>query len=96
MEATMAGFQQPDQETLLQPYVEPYFDALGRMWSDRVPEVALSFAEAMYPASIATQELVDLTNARLDGQPAPIRRLLVEGRDQVERVLRTRACDREA
>ncbi len=96
MEATMAGFQQPDQETLLQPYVEPYFDALGQMWSDRVPEVALSFAEAMYPASIATQELVDLTNARLDGQPAPIRRLLVEGRDQVERVLRTRACDREA
>jgi aminopeptidase N len=95
MEATMAGFQQPDQEALLQPYVEPYFEALGRMWSDRVPEVALSFAEAMYPAAVATPELVEATNARLDGLPGPIRRLLLEGRDQVERVLRTRACDRE-
>jgi aminopeptidase N len=96
MEAMMAGFQQPDQEALLEAYVEPYFDALARMWSDRVPEVALSFAEAMYPAALATAALVDLTNSRLDGQPAPIRRLLVEGRDQVERVLRTRACDRDA
>jgi aminopeptidase N len=95
MEATMAGFQQPDQEALLQPYVEPYFEALGRMWSDRVPEVALSFAEAMYPAAVATPELVEATNARLDGLPGPIRRLLLEGRDQVERVQRTRACDRE-
>jgi aminopeptidase N len=96
MEAMMAGFQQPDQESLLDAYVEPYFDAVGRLWSERVPEVALSFAEAMYPAAVATPEVVALTSERLDAQPPPLRRLLLEGRDQVERVLRTRACDRDA
>ena len=95
MEAMMGGFHHPEQEALLEPYVAPFFDALGRMWAERVPEVALSFAEAMYPAVVATPEVVAMTNARLDDQPSPIRRLLLEGRDQVERVLRTRACDRE-
>ena len=95
MEATMVGFQQADQEELLAEYVGPFFDAIGRMWSERVPEVALSFVESMYPATVATPAVVELTNRQLDGQPFPIRRLLLEGRDQVERVLRTRACDAE-
>ena len=41
LRAHVRGFQQPDQEDLLAPYVEPYFDALGPMWRERGQEVAL-------------------------------------------------------
>jgi len=98
MEAAMGGFAQPDQEELLVPYVEPFFDALDRMWSTRVTEVAISFAEALYPSTVASDEVIDATDRYLaDHQPAaPMRRLLLEGRDNVQRILRARARDRSA
>ena len=58
LRAHVRGFQQPDQEDLLAPYVEPYFDALGPMWRERGQEVALTFAGTMYPAAVATPEVV--------------------------------------
>ncbi len=95
LRAHVRGFQQPDQEDLLAAYVEPYFDALGPIWRERGQEVALTFAASMYPAAVATPVLVARTDAELDSgvDVAPIRRLLLEGKDQVERVLRTRAVD---
>ena len=95
MEATMRGFQQPDQEELLTRYVDPYFDALEPMWRDRLPEVALAFAEDMYPAAVATHEVVEATDHYLaTHDPAPpVRRLLLEGQDGVQRLLRARARD---
>ncbi|TML91640.1 MAG: aminopeptidase N [Actinobacteria bacterium] len=95
LRAHVRGFQQPDQEDLLTPYVDPYFDALGPMWRERGQEVALTFAGTMYPAAVATPEVVARTDAELTSgiDVPPIRRLLLEGKDQVERVLRTRAAD---
>ncbi|TML61498.1 MAG: aminopeptidase N, partial [Actinobacteria bacterium] len=95
MEATMAGFQQPDQEALLAPYAARFFDALAAMWQQRVPEVALSFAEAMYPVCVPSDDVVAMTDRHLGSADVapPIHRLLLEGKDQVERVLRTRARD---
>jgi aminopeptidase N len=97
LRAYVRGFQQPDQEDLLAPYVEPYFQALGPMWRERGQEVALTFASSMYPAAVATPEVVARTDAELASgiDVAPIRRLLLEGKDQVERVLRTRAADQD-
>jgi aminopeptidase N len=97
LRAHVRGFQQPDQEDLLAPYVEPYFDALGPVWRERGQEVAITFAGSMYPAVVATPELVARTDAELasGNHVAPIRRLLLEGKDQAERVLRTRAADQE-
>jgi aminopeptidase N len=94
--AHVRGFQQPDQEELLAPYVERYFAALAPMWRDRGQEVTLSFAESMYPSPVASPELIARTDAELASgvEVAPIRRLLIEGKDHAERVLRTRAADR--
>jgi aminopeptidase N len=95
LRAHVRGFQQPDQENLLAPYVDPYFDALGPMWRDRGQEVAITFAGTMYPAAMATPEFIARTDTELASgiDVAPIRRLLLEGKDQVQRVLRTRAVD---
>jgi aminopeptidase N len=95
LRAHVRGFQQPDQEDLLAPYVEPYFNALQPMWRDRGQEVALTFAGTMYPAVVATSEVVARTEAELASgiDIPPVRRLLLEGKDQLERVLRTRAAD---
>ena len=49
LRAHVRGFQQPDQQDLLAPYVEPYFGALGPTWRERGQEVALTFAGSMYP-----------------------------------------------
>jgi aminopeptidase N len=94
MEALMEGFQVPGQESLLEPYVEPYFGALNTIWQRGVLEVTLSFAEAMYPRLVATDAVVAATDAYLGGDvPGPIRRILLEGRDEVLRVQRARAYD---
>jgi aminopeptidase N len=95
MRAVMGGFRQPDQELVLQPWVEPYFAALEPVWDRRGPDVGMSFTEMLYPQGDGA---VQMTDAYLAGHdPAsPIRRLLLEGRDQALRVARARACDAAA
>jgi aminopeptidase N len=93
--ALIQGFQQPAQEALLEPYAAAYFDALGAYWDERDLEVALAFTRGMYPHGIVHQRTVELTDSFLDGREVPgaVRRLLVEGRDQVQRAMRARARD---
>jgi aminopeptidase N len=97
----MGGFRQPDQEPLLQAWTEPYFDALLPIWERRGPDVGMSFTDMLYPVGDGAVPLTDAYLAResemeagsLRGIPAPIRRLLLEGRDQALRAARARACD---
>jgi aminopeptidase N len=91
----MGGFQQFGQEDLLSTYVERYFDSLAPAWESRDLPDALAFVERMYPRLIVIQDTVDRTDRYLAGGevPAPIRRLLLEGKDGVQRALRTRAVD---
>ena len=93
MRAVMGGFRQPDQEPLLQAYTEPYFAALLPIWERRGPDVGMSFTEALYPVGDGAVTTTDEWMTRTDPAPAPIRRLLLEGRDQALRVARARACD---
>ncbi len=95
MRAVMGGFRQPDQELLLQPWVQPYFDALGPIWERRGSDVGMSFTEMLYPVSDGAAQLTEAYLAASDA-PAPVRRLLLEGRDQALRVARARACDSAA
>jgi aminopeptidase N len=95
MRAIMGGFRQPDQELLLDPYTKPYFESLGPMWERRGPDVAMSFTESLYPVGDGAVELTD-THLVSANPPPPIRRLLLEGRDQALRVARARACDSAA
>ena len=93
MRAMMVGFRQPDQETLLQAWTEPYFEALLPVWERRGPDVGMSFTEMLYPAGDGAVTMTDDYQTRVSPIPAPIRRLLLEGRDQALRVARARACD---
>jgi aminopeptidase N len=96
--AIMRGFQQADQRNLLVPYVRPYFDALDPVWKARDIEVALAFARGMYPSIVIGQDVIRMTDEYLRDQsrPGPLRRILLEGQDQMQRAIRARAADARA
>jgi aminopeptidase N len=56
------GFALLDQEDVLAPYVEAYFDVLARVWEERSLDWAISFSEAMFPQFGPSQDLL----ARVD------------------------------
>jgi len=93
MRAVMGGFRQPDQESLLQAWTAPYFEALLPVWERRGPDVGMSFTEMLYPVGDGAVTMTDAWLSANGGAPAPIRRLLLEGRDQAQRIARARACD---
>jgi len=91
----MGGFHQFGQEELLARFVDRYFQALPAVWGSRDLPDALAFVERMYPRLVITQDTIDRTDGYLGGEdvPAPVRRLLLEGKDSLARALRTRAAD---
>ena len=95
MRAIIGGFQQPEQAELLRPYAGRYFDQLGPVFGTRSMEVALAFTSGMYPQMLVEEDVVAMTDAYIASAlpPAPVRRLLLEGRDSLQRALRARACD---
>ena len=93
MRAVMGGFRQADQEPILQAWTAAYFDALLPIWERRGPDVGMSFTEMLYPVGDGAVTMTDSYLARAAPIPAPIHRLLLEGRDQALRAARARACD---
>jgi aminopeptidase N len=96
--AAMRGFQQPAQDDLLAPYADRYFEALSRVWEERELEYILEFGEQLYPKWVVSEATIEATDRYLarDDVPGPIRRLLLEGRDRIERAIRARAVDAAA
>ena len=96
--AVVAGFAHPEQLHLLQDWVEPYFDVVGRVWETRTAEFAQNVAIGLYPSLLVTSEVVERTDAYLASRevtPA-LARLLLEGRDGIARALRARERDAAA
>ncbi|HUY96326.1 MAG TPA: aminopeptidase N [Verrucomicrobiae bacterium] len=95
LRATLRGFQQSEQSSWLAPYVDRYLTALEPIWQSRDLETALTFASEAFPRHVVSQELSDRLDAVLGGAglAPPLRRILVEGQDDVRRALRARACD---
>ncbi|HEY5361070.1 MAG TPA: aminopeptidase N [Streptosporangiaceae bacterium] len=93
--AALSGFQNPDQDELLAPYTQPFFDAVAGIWRDWGSDMAQYFAEVAYPATAVSQQALDSADDYLSrtSLPAPLRRLLTEGRDDVARALRNREYD---
>ncbi|MEQ4301535.1 aminopeptidase N [Plantactinospora sp. B6F1] len=93
--ALLQGFQHPAQVELTAPYAERFFQVVGQVWKSRDSEPAQEFVMLAYPAYQITDETVRLTDAWLaePGHPAPLRRLVAEGRDGVVRALGARARD---
>ena len=93
--AVVGGFAQHHQEDLLEPYVEPYLAALDGWWAERRPEVALSLGRGLFPSTVVRAGTVAAVTRTLadDELPGPVRRILLEGRDGLERALRARDAD---
>jgi aminopeptidase N len=93
-EAMVAGFWHPAQTELTDPYVERYFADIRAMWERRPGEVAKNAVEYLFP-KIVEPRTIEAADAWLseDTAPAPLRRLVSEGRDGVARALRARQRD---
>ena len=95
--ALMGGFQQSDQEELLTPYVDRYFEALPDVWERYDLPLASSFGRGMYPAMVVREDVLERTDDMLGRDlPGPMRRLLLEGRDDLRRTLEARRADAAA
>ena len=96
--AYLQGFQHPAQVALTEPYTPRFFAVAGEIWATRDGDQAQDFVTLAYPTHDVREETVTATDRWLveDGHPAPLRRLVGEGRDGVTRALRARAKDAEA
>jgi aminopeptidase N len=94
----LLGFQHPAHIELTRPYVDAYFQVVGTIWATLDSEPAQDFVELAYPAYQVRQDVVEASDGWLAGSdhPAPLRRLVAEGRDGVIRALRARAKDTAA
>jgi aminopeptidase N len=95
LRATIGGFQNAGQRDLLEPYRQRYFDALAGIWETSELEVALGFTSGLYPRVVIDQATIEDTDryTATERPLAPLRRLLLEGRDDVVRAMRARAVD---
>jgi aminopeptidase N len=93
--AIAGGFNQWAQDELLRPYVEPYFASLGEWWTARPREEALALINGLYPSALVEPRTVAATDSALadESLAGPVRRILLEGKDRLERALRARAVD---
>jgi aminopeptidase N len=94
----LIGFHHPAQLPLIEPYVARYFAVVDQVWASRDSEPAQEFIEAAYPSLQVSEDTVAATDAWLAaaGKPAPLRRLIGEGRDGVVRALKARLTDAAA
>ncbi|MFJ8779694.1 MULTISPECIES: aminopeptidase N [unclassified Streptomyces] len=98
-EATISGFNQPSQRNLLEPYAEKYFAVIERVWRDRSIQIAMNTVSGLFPSLQDPRTTLDAADAWLaaheDAAPA-LRRLVLEGRDDLARALRGQECDAQA
>jgi aminopeptidase N len=96
--ATLGGFVDPDQPRLTEGYRADYFGAVGDAWQNWSSAMAQDFVSGAYTVCALSAETVQATDDYIDRAqpPAALRRLLLEGRDDVLRALRCQARDRQA
>jgi aminopeptidase N len=98
--ATLDGFTDPDHDhaELLEPYGPRFFAEVGRVWRDWGTDMAQWFAENAYPRDMITPAAIAAADDYLAGSdpPATLRRILMEGRDDVARALRCQQRDAAA
>jgi aminopeptidase N len=94
VEAIIGGFNHPAQHALTEPFVQRYFDSIGEIWVQRPGEIARSIAVGLYPDAISDAAVAAADAFLADTSlPPGLRRLVAEGRDDVQRALRARQRD---
>src|SRR6202034_2317770 len=96
--ATLGGFIDADHPELMEPYLAKYFEVIGAVWRDWSRAMAQDFVGDVYTVGAISAQTVEATDAYIAAErpPAALRRLLVEGRDDVLPALRCQARDRQA
>jgi len=92
----LQGLQHSAQVELTAPYAQKFFDSVADIWERRDSETAQDFVVMGYPAHQINDAALGMAEAWLAShgdQPAPLRRLIAEGRDGVARSLKARATD---
>jgi aminopeptidase N len=97
-EAIIAGFGHATQGELLVPYAEKYFADVRGVWDRRTSELAQNVVIHLFPTwtSTISQRTYDAATEFLadPALPSALRRLVSEGRADVQRALTARATDR--
>jgi aminopeptidase N len=98
MRSMMGGFHRFDQRRVLEAYAARYFQALANVWKERDIEIGLAFARMMYPSVVVDDHTIKVTDQYLarENVPGPVRRVLVEAKDSMQRAMRARAVDAAA
>jgi aminopeptidase N len=98
MREVLHGFESADQEDLIAPFAPRFFDVVAGIWRNWGPDMALYFVEHGYPRWVITPQAIDAAASFLadNDLPAPLHRMLSEGRDDVARALRCRERDAQA
>lgn len=94
---TTMGYTHVNDPASLEHLVARYFDALTEVWSSRTHAISEYIVLGLYPAPLASQELVDATRTWLDANhdaASALRRLVGENLAGVERALAAQARDR--
>ncbi|HWG12667.1 MAG TPA: aminopeptidase N [Streptosporangiaceae bacterium] len=93
--ATLTGFANPDQGELTAPFRDPFFGVLLDVWANWSSDMAKRFVSIGYTICPTNEETIRITDGYIarSQPPSALRRLLVEGRDDVARALRCRARD---
>ncbi|PZF85740.1 aminopeptidase N [Jiangella anatolica] len=96
--ATVRGFAHPEQRELVRPYVQPYLDAVPRLWAERTSESAQAIIVGLFPRLLADAATAATVREWLAGAELPdaARRLVVEGLADLDRALRAQERDRQA
>ena len=98
---TTSGFNHVHHTTLLEPYVDEYFGMLRRVYSEKTNEMASNLIEGLYPSQHAgrvldLQDKADAWLASNEDAHDALKRLVIEGRDNVRRALVAQSVDASA
>ncbi len=89
-----ASIFQRDQDDLVFPYLAKYEETLPGLWAEEELIIALRLTGGLFPDSLIQPEAVDTVSRLLEKElPVPARKILLDGRDQLQRCLRAREVD---
>jgi aminopeptidase N len=91
--AVVRAFNMPEHAELLAPYAAKYFEQLPAIWAARADLLRLFLGGGLFPYTAASPELLSAVDAFLaePGRDPSMGRVVIEGRDIVEKALRSRA-----
>ena len=97
VDAASLGFVRVNDGSLIEPFVDRYFENVVRIWNDNTFKIAEYLIENLYPSIIASPQLVAKSKSWIDrseiAEIPALKRILVEGLANVERALAAQARD---